>query len=171
MAPIGSGPYRLGQVGTGIDLRCDANRRTTAGKPAITQLVMPFIADGSTTIDGFHTGEVDAAFLLDASRIAELRTIPGHYCCRHAGAVSTALTFNLQIRCRRSHGTRGVGACDRSQVVDAQDSQGAYEPTPGARGLFTWAFHPHADTPTYDPSRAAALLTEDGWIRGPTAFG
>ncbi len=166
--PIGSGPYRLGRWERGNRLTLDANATYYGGKPAITTLVMPFIADSSTTINELHTGEVDAAFLLDASRIAELRTIPGHRVVVTPVPYFYGLTFNLQDPIVGDHAVREALALaiDRKSLT-RKISQGAYDATTGARGLFTWAFDPHADTLTYDPSRAAALLTQDGWIPGP----
>jgi peptide/nickel transport system substrate-binding protein len=167
-APIGSGPYRLGSWDRGNRLTLRANPTYYAGKPAIDQLVLPFIADGSTTINELHTGELDAAFVLDASRIAELRAIPNHQVVVTPVPWFYGLAFNLQdsIVSDRTVREAFALAIDRRSLT-RKISQGVYNADTGARGLFTWAFDPHADTIAYDPARAAALLTQDGWIPGP----
>jgi peptide/nickel transport system substrate-binding protein len=167
-APIGSGPYRLGSWDRGNRLTLRANPTYYAGKPAIDQLVMPFIADGSTTINELHTGELDAAFLLDASRIGELRTIPNHRVVVTPVPYFYGLAFNLQdpVLSDRTVREAYALAIDRKSLT-RKITQGAYDADTGARGLFTWAFDPHADTITYNPARAAALLTQDGWVPGP----
>ncbi len=167
-APVGSGPYRLGSWDRGNRLTLRANPTYYAGKPAIEQLVMPFIADGSTTINELHTGEVDAAFLLDASRIGELRTIPNHQVVVTPVPYFYGLSFNLQdpVLSDRTVREAFALAIDRRSLT-RKITQGAYDADTGARGLFTWAFDPHADTITYDPARAGALLTQAGWIPGP----
>ena len=167
-APIGSGPYRLERWDHGSRLTLRANPTYYAGKPAIDQLVLPFIADSATTINELHSGELDAAFVLDASRIAELRAIPNHRVVVTPVPWFYGLAFNLEdpIVSDRTVREAFALAIDRRSLT-RKISQGVYDADTGMRGLFTWAFDPRADTITFDPARAKALLTQDGWIPGP----
>ena len=166
-APIGSGPYRLEHWDRGTRLTLQANSTYYAGKPAITNLLLPFIPDGSTMINELHTGEIDAAFLLDASRLNELRSIPNHRVVITPVPYFYGLSFNLTdpVLADRSVREAFALAIDRRSLT-RKITQGAYDPDTGPRGLFTWAFDPKAWTLGYDPARAAALLTQDGWIPG-----
>ncbi len=167
-APVGSGPYRLERWDHGDRLVLSANRTYFGGQPAIEQLVMPFITDVSTTINELHSGELDAAFVLDSSRIAELRAIPNHRVVVTPVPWFYGLAFNFEdpIVSDRTVREAFALAIDRRSLT-RKISQGVYDADTGLRGLFTWAFDPHADTIAYDPTRAAALLTQDGWIPGP----
>jgi peptide/nickel transport system substrate-binding protein len=167
-APVGSGPYRLERWDHGDRLVLTANPTYFAGKPAIGQLVLPFIADSSTTINELQSGELDAAFVLDSSRIAELRAIPNRRVVVTPVPWFYGLAFNLEDPIVSDRAVREAFALaiDRRSLT-RKISQGVYNADTGMRGLFTWAFDPHADTITYNPVRAAALLTQDGWIPGP----
>jgi peptide/nickel transport system substrate-binding protein len=167
-APVGSGPYILERWDHGDRLTLRANPMYYAGKPAIDQLIMPFITDSSTTINELQSGELDAAFVLDASRIAELRAIPNHRVVVTPVPWFYGLAFNLEDPIVSDRTVREAFALgiDR-RTLTQKISQGVYDADTGMRGLFTWAFDPHADTIVYNPARAAALLTQDGWIPGP----
>ena len=166
-APVGSGPYRLERWDRGDRLTFEANATYYAGKPHIEHLVLPFISEGSTAIDELETGEIDAATMLDASRIAELRAIPHHRVVVTPVPWWYALSFNLDDPLLRDHAIReAIALAIDRRTLTRKITQGVYDADTAMRGLFTWAFDPHADTITYDPARAAALLTRDGWIPG-----
>jgi peptide/nickel transport system substrate-binding protein len=166
-SPVGSGPYMLERWDRGNRLTLSANPTYYAGKPAIEHLVLPFIPDSSTTINELQTGELDAAFLLDASRIAELRRIPNHRVVVTPAPWFYGLSFNLQDPIAGDQTVReAIALAIDRRGLTRKISQGVYDADTGMRGLFTWAFDPHADTIQYNPARAAALLTQDGWIPG-----
>ena len=167
-APVGSGPYRLGRWDRSDRLTFTANPTYYAGKPRIEHLVLPFIQDSSTTIDELQTGEIDAATLMDASRIAELRAIPHHRVVVTPVPYFYALSFNLDDPLLADPSIRQALALgiDR-RTLTRKLTLGVYDADTAMRGLFTWAFDPRADTVAYDPARAASLLSRDGWIPGP----
>ncbi len=164
-APIGAGPYRFARWDRGDRLEFDANPTYYAGKPRIQHLVLPFIPQDSTAIEELQTGEIDAATLLDASRIAELRAITNHRVVVTPVPYWYALSFNLDDALVADKVIRQavVLAIDR-RTLTRKITHGVYNADAAMAGLFTWAFDPHADPVSYDPSRAAALLTRDGWI-------
>ncbi len=59
--PIGTGPYRLVDYSATTGYRFEANDRYFGGTPRIRELLMPVIADPSTTFTALRTGEIDAA--------------------------------------------------------------------------------------------------------------
>jgi peptide/nickel transport system substrate-binding protein len=167
-APIGSGPYRLSRWVRGDRLNLEANERYYAGKPAIARIGLRFVRDSSTTIDQLLTGEVDATFFADVSRIATLRTIPNHRVVVTPVPYFYAMPFNVTDPVVKDPTVRRAFALaiDRHALVD-KVSHGLYDADTGMRGLFTWAFDPRAGNVPYDPQRARALLVRDGWIDGP----
>jgi peptide/nickel transport system substrate-binding protein len=166
--PIGSGPYRFARWDRGDRLEFGANPSYYGGKPQIDRLVLPFIAQDATAIDELKTGEVDAATLLDASRIAELREIPNHRVVVTPVPYFYGLAFNLEdpLLADRSIRRAIALAIDR-RTLTRKITQGVYDGDTALRGLFTWAYAPHADTIAYDPGLAQTLLSRDGWVLGP----
>lgn len=167
-APVGSGPYMLAAWQHGERLELKANPRYFRGKPAIARLDLPFIHDPSTTVNQLMTGEIDAAFSLDASRIALLRTLAAHRVVVTPIPYFYAVGFNLRDPLLQSSAVRRAlaMAIDRATIV-RKVSHGVYDPQTGLRGLFTWAFDPGADSLRYDPRAAGALLDREGWIARP----
>lgn len=166
--PVGSGPYILAAWKHGERLELQANPRYFRGKPAIAQLHLPFIHDPSTTVNELMTGEIDAAFSLDASRIALFKTLPDHRVVVTPIPYFYAIAFNLDDPVLRNRNVRQALALavDRETIV-RKVSHGVYDPRTGLRGLFTWAFDPNADTLKYDPHAAAQLLDSEGWTLQP----
>ncbi|MGB8797758.1 MAG: peptide ABC transporter substrate-binding protein, partial [Candidatus Aquilonibacter sp.] len=158
-APIGEGPYRLVRWERGDRLTFDASPSYFGGKPHIEHLVLPFISQDTTAINELQTGEIDAAMQLDPSRIAELRAIPNHRVVVTPVPWYYALGFNLEDPVLSDHTVREAIALaiDRRSLT-RKITHGVYDADTAMRGLFTWAFDPHADTIAYDPKRAAALL-------------
>jgi peptide/nickel transport system substrate-binding protein len=165
--PIGSGPYRLERWDRGDRMTLLANPRYYAGAPRIQRLVLPFEPDDSTTIERLQTGEIDAAFDLDASRIAELRAIPHHRVVVTPVPYFYALAFNLSNPVLADRAVRKALALaiDR-RTLTRKISAGVYHAGTAMRGLFTWAYDPRVVPTPYDPAQAARLLTSDGWIPG-----
>jgi peptide/nickel transport system substrate-binding protein len=166
--PVGSGPYRLERWDRGNDITLAANTGYDAGTPKIARLVLPFEPDDSTTIERLQTGEIDAAFDQDASRIAELRAIPHHRVVVTPVPYFYALAFNLDDPMLADLAVRKALALaiDR-RTLTQKISGGVYDADTAMRGLFTWAYDPHVAQAPYDPAQAASLLTSDGWIPGP----
>lgn len=157
--PIGSGPYMLKEWSRGDRLVLAANPHYYRGKPAIAQIVLPFRHDESTIVNELTTGEIDAAFSLDASRISLLRTLPRHRIVVTPIPYFYAMGFNTADPALRDVNVRRAIALaiDRDAII-RKVSHGLYDPKTGLRGLFTWAFDSAADSTTYNPRLARQLL-------------
>jgi peptide/nickel transport system substrate-binding protein len=158
-APIGSGPYKLRSWVRGDRIELEPNPLYYRGKPAIDRLVLPIIHDSSTTVNELVTGEVDAAFSLDASRISLLRSLRAHHVLVTPIPYFYAISFNVTDPLLRDVRVRQALALavDRESIV-RKVSHGVYDSETGLRGLFTWAFDPHADRIQYNPRLARELL-------------
>ncbi|MGB6518391.1 MAG: peptide ABC transporter substrate-binding protein, partial [Candidatus Cybelea sp.] len=166
-APIGSGPYRFVRWVRGDRLEMSANPRYYAARPEIGRISLRFIHDPSTTINQLLTNEVDATFSADVSKIAALRSIPHHRIVITPIPSFCALSFNLTDPIAKNLAVRQAFALaiDRHALV-AKVAHGVYDADTPMRGLFTWAFDRHPGGLPYDPWRAKALLTKDGWVAG-----
>lgn len=167
-APTGSGPYRFTKWIRGERLDLAANDRYFRRKPAIPHLSIRFVNNWSTIVNELTTHEVDAAFWVSPSKVADLRSIPNHRVIVSLTPFFGAIVFNLRDPIMRHLSIRRAfaSAIDRRTLV-AKAAFGLYDADTGMRGMFTWAFDPRAGTIAYDPSLARALLSRDGWALGP----
>ncbi|MBV8245359.1 MAG: peptide ABC transporter substrate-binding protein [Candidatus Eremiobacteraeota bacterium] len=166
-APVGSGPYALQAWERGDRLRLRANARYYAGTPATPELDLPFVPDDSTRIQELQTGEVDAAFLLDASRIAQLRAISGHRVVVTPVPYFYALAYNVRRPIFADAAVRkAISLSIDSRTLTRKVSSGVYDADTAMRGLFTWAYDPAVKQLEFNPAAAGALLDRDGWKRG-----
>jgi peptide/nickel transport system substrate-binding protein len=166
--PVGSGPYRMERWDRGDRITLEANASYYGGRPGIERVVLPFVHDSGTIVNELYSGELDAAFLLDASRIAQLRAIPNHRVVVTPVPYFYSLEFNLDDPVVADHAVREAIALgiDR-RMLARKITLGVYDAETAMRGLFTWAFDPRADRLTFDPARAQQLLARDGWLPGP----
>lgn len=167
VAPIGSGPYRSARWNRGDRIELDANPSYLHGKPRIGRLVLPFVPDDSTVINQLRTGELDAAFFSDTSRVEELRSIPGRRVIVTPVPYFYAISFNLDVPLLADLNVRTAlsQAIDRDSLV-RKITLGVDDSRTAMRGLFTWAYDPQVKMVPYDPAAAKALLTRDGWLPG-----
>ena len=165
-APVGSGPYVFGRWrrADGVDLA--PYPQYHLGKPRLDGIGVRFISDSSTVVNQIASGEIDAAFFVDAARIDALRAIPNHRIVVTPVPFAYTLDFNLKdplvgdLAVRRALAL----AIDRRTIVQ-KVSHGVYVPD-GLRALFTWAYDARAGNVPYAPGAAAAALERDGWLAG-----
>ena len=166
-APIGSGPYRFGPWLRGDRIILAANPTYHGGKPAIDRIDLRFMSDSSTIVNQLSTGEIDATFFADPSKITALRQIPDHRVVVTPVPWVYLLDFNLADHVIGDAKVRRAFALgiDRPAAI-RKAFHGLYDARAGMRGLFNWAFDPRAGNIPYAPAAAAALLASDGWIAG-----
>ena len=166
-APIGSGPYRFSKWMRGERLDLTANDRYFGTKPAIRHLSIRFVGDSSTIVNELTTRQVDATFFASPSNVEALRSVPKHRVVVTLMPFFGAIVFNLRDPIVKDLAIRRAfaSAIDRRTLV-ARAAFGLYDADTGMRGMFTWAFDPRVGTIAYDPTRARALLSNDGWVPG-----
>ncbi len=167
-APIGSGPYRFTKWLRGNRLDLTANDHYYATKAAIRHITIRFVHDPATIVNELMTNEIDATFFANPSKIAALRSIPNRrVIVTQRRPYFGVVAFNLSDPIARNLAIRRAfaSAIDRRTLV-AKATSGLYNADNGMRGLFTWAFDPRVGTISYDPIRARALLSQEGWIPG-----
>ncbi|MGR4064249.1 MAG: ABC transporter substrate-binding protein, partial [Vulcanimicrobiaceae bacterium] len=77
-SPVGSGPFVYTRWSRGDSIATKANAGYYAGRPPLDGIALRLVHDSSTAVAQLTTGEADAAFFADVTRIASLRAIPGH---------------------------------------------------------------------------------------------
>ncbi|MGH7751262.1 MAG: ABC transporter substrate-binding protein, partial [Gemmatimonadales bacterium] len=143
--PVGTGPYRLTAHSTSAGYRFEANPAYFAGAPVVRELVMPVIADPSSTFTALRTGEIDAALRpLAPQLLEEFRRQQGV-----AVATTKPLQFSeLRLNFRRQpfdvpEFRRAISlAVDRADLLR---TVGLGQGRPSDRG------YPHPDSPWTNP--------------------
>jgi peptide/nickel transport system substrate-binding protein len=148
----------------------DANPYYFRGKPAIAHLTIRFVSEPNTSINQLRTGEADGFFNdEDTGNLPILQSIPNLRVLRTPVNAVGALIYNTQDpvtgdpRVRRAL----TQALDIPSLV-VKTYRGAVDARDAGRGLFEWAYDPHAQLAAkHDLVAAKRLLDEAGWLPGP----
>lgn len=166
--PIGTGPFKFKEFVQGSHLEVVANPDFFDGAPYLDGIVFKVIPDGNARVAQVKAGEVDFTVIeppqVDALKGAdnvEIREAPQvNY---YFFAVNHTVPRLQDVRVRRalSH------AIDKQAIVDrilrgyGQVATGPINPLLGDY------YNPDVTTYEYDMDKAAALLEEAGWTKGP----
>jgi peptide/nickel transport system substrate-binding protein len=166
--PIGTGPFRFGEITDDGNAVLTANPDYFRGPPAADQLVIRCIAPGEDRLEAFARGELDLA-------VAPGRRFGEEDARRHHGrffSIPSNQIVQFAMNCRhplfQSAGVRRAIACavNKERLVhdiEGPDGLAAHSPV----GPSSWAYEPNVPRHPYDPDRARRLLAEEGWQPGP----
>lgn len=168
-APVGSGPFKFVSWERGTAVRMVAFDKYFMGKPKLDEVVFKIVPDDSTLINEVRTHEVDMGIHVGLNDWPQLQNIPGTVLDATPIFTYDHIDFDLKhpmfqdVRVRRALAM----ATDRKAIL-AKIAHGLGDLTDTAlspRGSWAWT----NDTAHYDfdPVKAAALLDEAGWKRGP----
>ncbi|MBV8596845.1 MAG: peptide ABC transporter substrate-binding protein [Candidatus Eremiobacteraeota bacterium] len=167
-APIGSGPFKFKEWVHGDHITLVANPLYWRGPPRLQQIVFRVLPDTNTIVTQLQTHEIDGWFRADPAKYQQLRALQGYQIYVSAENVFGHLDFNTKdpilsdVRVRQAI----ESAIDRQRIVD-DATGGVFALSDTDQSVFSWANDHHAPYFPYNPSKAAALLTEAGWIPGP----
>jgi peptide/nickel transport system substrate-binding protein len=171
VAPVGSGPYVVIRWLHGDRLELRSNPFYWQGKPRIDRITLRFVADANTAISLLQTGEIDGYFDdQDLGNYPQLQQLPHTYISSYPINGVGAIIFNTADPATADPRVRHAlaEALDISSLV-AKTYRGAYSSRDAARGLFMWAYDPHAyPNIPYTPNDASKLLDAAGWRLGPS---
>jgi peptide/nickel transport system substrate-binding protein len=167
--PVGSGPYRVAEWVRGDHVRLVRNTSYYAGRPAIPEITLKFIADSNTTLNQLRTGEVNAYFNADSAFLREYGQISWLDVRRvRIGGMGT-LMFNVtdpavsDVRVRKA-----IAQSLNLPEIVRNATRGAQNTVQANRGLFSWGFDPSVPQTAYDPANAKRLLKTVGAPRSLT---
>lgn len=163
--PVGTGPYELTSYNSTDGYRFTANPDYFAGQPKVDELVMPIIADPSTTFTALRTGELDAAARTVSPELVEqFRANPDIRVKATGGLQFPALQMNFE---RAPFDQAGF----RRALSRAVDRQALLETVILGQGRPATQGYPHPDSPwtapdlsmSYEPQTARELLDQLGF--------
>ena len=165
--PIGSGPYVVERWLRNDRVEMRANPYYFLGEPKIDRLVVRFITAPGGGTNELETHEISAFFNeQDYSQYPLLLGLRGYAVLNAPVSAVDAMIFNTRGPLTNDPSVRHAlaEAIDVHSLV-AKAYRGALESHDAARGLFLWAYDPHAfpDVP-YDPDQARTLLQRAGWV-------
>lgn len=164
--PVGSGPYRFGEITDDGHAILLANDRYYGGKPLTERIMLRLFAKGEDRIAAYERGELDlvvapgCAYTDEQARQHDGRLV----------AIRSNQIVQFGMNCRNPLFTTKVRqaitkAVDRETLVreiEGPDGLVAYGPV----GPTSWAYEPNVEKHPYNPERARALLAEEGWTPG-----
>jgi peptide/nickel transport system substrate-binding protein len=167
--PVGLGPYKFVSSTPGIDLVMEANEDYWRKVPSIKRLVYRSVPEATTRLAMLKRGEVDLAYLLDATLAEDVKRDPNLKLAFSGGIGTFYLDFldmwdpkspwaDRRVRLAAAH------AIDARAVSEAE-TLGASPPTGNVvpRGFeFALPLEPYP----HDPAKAKQLLAEAGYPNG-----
>ncbi len=167
-SPVGTGPFKFNRwdKGNRITLdRWDGYFRTPA---YLDRVVLHIIPDNSVRAVGLESGTLDIIQSpMAATDVKRLKANTNFKLTQTTGLGITYINVNTSDPIFKDVKVRQALAylVDRNTIVstiyEGMDLAGVSSAIPG-----TWWGAPNVKGYTYDPAKAAALLTEAGWVKG-----
>jgi peptide/nickel transport system substrate-binding protein len=167
--PIGLGPYKFVSMKPGIELVMEAFDGYYGEKPTVKRLVYQSVPEATTRLAMLKRGDVDVAYLLDASLAKAVKDDPKLKLAFSGGIGTYYLDFfdmwNPKSPWHDARVRKAASlAIDRQAVSDAE-TLGASKPN-GNIVLRNFEFALPIDPDKYDPVQAKKLLAEAGYPNG-----
>jgi len=168
-APVGLGPYKFVSHTPGVELVMEAFEGYWRKTPSVKRLVYKSVTEATTRLAMLKRGEVDIAYLLDATLAEEVKRDPNLKLAFSGGIGTYYLDFLDQWDPKSPWHDKRVRlaaslAIDRRGISQAE-TLGASRPTGNIVPRtfeFAIALEPHP----YDPAKAKQLLAEAGYPSG-----
>ena len=167
--PIGLGPYKFVSSTPGVDLVMEAFEGYWRKVPSVKRIVFKGIPEATTRLAALMNGEVDVAYLLDASLAQVVKRDP-KLKLAFSGGIGTLFVDYLDMWDPKSPwADRRVRlaaslAIDRRAISEAE-TLGA-SPATGNVVPASMEFALPIEADPYDPARAKQLLAEAGYPNG-----
>jgi len=167
--PVGLGPYKFVSHTPGVELVMEAYEGYWRKAPSVKRLVYKSVPEATTRLAMLKRGEVDIAYLLDATLAEEIKRDPNLKLAFSGGIGTYYLDFLDQWDPKSPWHDKRVRlaaslALDRRGISMAE-TLGASRPT-GNVVPRTFEFAIPLEPHPYDPAKARQLLAEAGYPNG-----
>jgi len=169
-APIGTGPFRFVSRKTGDHVLLEANPDYFGKGPSLNRLIFKYVPDLNAMYTQFKTGEIDYIGLqgIPANFYKEATALAGRRVQVATRSGVENLTLNLAHPVLADKAVRKALniAIDRQSICNLV-YYGVPKPANNFMAPTHWAAHPNLPKPEYDLKKAAAMLEQAGWVKGP----
>lgn len=170
--PLSNGPYRLKEWASGSHIILAKNPKWWGPPVRLDEIVYRVITDTNTLVATLQAGELDAispvGISFDQALEIDKNPIPGFQVIFTPGLVWEHADFNLDNPILADKRVRQAlqYAVDREKIVN-EYFQGKQESAHSWLPPKHYAYNPDLKKYGYDPKKAAALLEDAGWKKGP----
>jgi len=167
-APVGTGPFKLAEWARGDHITLVPNDGYALGKPKLQKIVISFVPDENTELNELRTHDIDWQFETSPHEYKELRAIPDLNVVLQQTNQYERLELNTKRPPLDDPSVRAAiaYAIDRKRLVDDL-TFGSASVADQDLPPFMWAHAAGVTRYPYDPAKAKALLTAEGWRPGP----
>ena len=168
--PVGTGPFKFVQWLHGDRIELEANPNYWRGAPKLKRIIYRIVADDNTILVQLKTHETDAWFRAPSALYPQLQVLPqaGYHVQLEPSFAYSHLDLNMKNPLFQDLRVRQAikYAIDFQEII-RDVTHGTGMPAQAEVAPFSWAYNKDAPWFHYDPVKAAALLTQAGWILGP----
>lgn len=166
--PIGTGPFRFGEVVLGSHVRLLANERYFGGRPKLDAIVFRVVADLEQQLAQLQTGQLDL-MLIEPHQIPLVQRMTNVQIIDAPQVNYTFVAFNNKIEPFTDRKVRQAltHAIDRKAILDKIYQGKGRLATGPINPLVGWAYTDKVHQFPYNPELANRLLDEAGWSKGP----
>ena len=169
-APIGTGPFKFVSRKTGDHMILEGNSNYFGKAPSLNRLIFKYVPDLNAMYTQFKTGEIDFIGLqgIPANFYKEATALRGRRVHASTRGAVENLALNLAHPVLSDKAVRKALniAIDRQSICDLV-YYGVTKPANNYLVPTHWACNPNLPKPEHDPKKAAAMLDQAGWTRGP----
>lgn len=171
--PVSSGPFKISERVPGSHITVVKNSNYyQAGRPYLDKIVFNIITDQNTILTAFQSGQIDASWFLDVTKVAQYKALAPNYVLALPKQAATweGAFFNLYSSTNHILEDANV----RKAIRMAVNTDAMIKNILGGTGQATCDDAPatfaHATDLIpcngYDPTAAGKLLDSDGWTMG-----
>jgi peptide/nickel transport system substrate-binding protein len=167
LRPVGSGPFELERWDHGSDIVLKPFAGFFAGAPHLREIDLDVVLNQNTVISMLESHELDVAGVIPA-QYESVRKLDGYATQLVLSTTLRLLTFNLRRAPFDDVAVRQALtlALDRDRI-SATTSNGIAYPAHSLIPPDSWAYTEASSALRFDPQKARAMLSADGWVPGP----
>jgi peptide/nickel transport system substrate-binding protein len=165
--PIGTGPFRFGEVQLGSHIRLVAYDRYFLGRPKLDAVVFRVVADLEQQLAQLQTGQLDL-MIIEPPQVPVVQRMASVQIVDAPQVNYTFIGFNNKVEPFTDRKVRQAltHAVDRKAILDKIYLGRGRIATGPINPLVDWAYTDKVHQFPYNPQLAEKLLDEAGWSKG-----
>ena len=171
-APVGTGPYKVGEFRPDVSLTLEAHDAYWGGRPPLKTIRLVEVPETSARINGLLTGQYQFACDLPPDQIAAVESHPGYEV--QGGTIPniriTAFDMHLPALADPKVRLAMAYAIDRKSIVDSLWDGRTIVPAGLQWPFYDQMFVQGWTVPEYDPAKARELLKQTSYKGDPIPY-